>query len=96
MPIYEYECGDCQCRFERRQKFDDEPITICPECEGKAHRVIHSVPVIFKGSGFYVTDHRTDSGGGKASKVSGSKEASKKETGKKETDKKKEGKVKSE
>ena len=95
MPIYEYECADCQCRFEKRQKFDDEPIAICPECEGKARRVINSVPVIFKGSGFYVTDHRTDSGGGKASKANSSKETTK-ETGKKETDKKKEEKVKTE
>ena len=74
MPIYEYECGDCQYRFERRQKFDDEPIALCPECEGKACRVIHSVPIIFKGSGFYVTDHRKDSGGGKAKKKTEKKE----------------------
>jgi len=58
MPIYEYECEICHCRFERRQKFDEEPVTICPECEGKARRVIHSVPIIFRGSGFYTTDHR--------------------------------------
>jgi len=58
VPIYEYECGVCQFRFERRQKFDEEPVAICPECQGKARRVIHSVPVIFKGSGFYITDNR--------------------------------------
>lgn len=58
MPIYEYECGDCQDRFERKQGFDEEPISVCPKCKGKARRVIHSVPIIFKGSGFYVTDHR--------------------------------------
>ena len=58
MPIYEYECDICQCRFERRQKFDEEPVAMCPECEGKARRVIHSVPIIFKGSGFYTTDNR--------------------------------------
>ena len=61
MPIYEYECSDCQCHFERKQRFDEEPIAVCPNCEGKARRVIHSVPVIFKGSGFYVTDHRSSS-----------------------------------
>ena len=66
MPIYEYECGVCQCRFERKQKFDEEPVAVCPECEGKARRVIHSVPIIFKGGGFYVTDNRKDGGGGKA------------------------------
>jgi len=58
MPIYEYECDLCSCRFERRQRFDEEPVAICPKCEGKARRVIHSVPVIFKGSGFYITDNR--------------------------------------
>ena len=58
MPVYEYECSLCRCRFERRQRFDEEPVTVCPECEGKARRVIHSVPIIFKGSGFYTTDNR--------------------------------------
>ena len=58
MPVYEYECQDCRCHFDRRQRFDDEPVAICPECQGKARRVIHSTPIIFKGSGFYITDSR--------------------------------------
>ena len=58
MPIYEYECGLCSIRFERKQRFDEEPVAVCPECQGKARRIIHSVPVIFKGSGFYITDNR--------------------------------------
>ena len=58
MPIYEYECSECHCLFERKQRFEEEPVAICPECQGKARRVIHSVPVIFKGSGFYITDSR--------------------------------------
>ncbi len=58
MPIYEYECRECHHHFERKQRFDEEPAAICPKCQGKASRVIHSVPVIFKGSVFYVTDHR--------------------------------------
>ena len=57
MPIYEYECSSCRSRFERKQKFDEEPVSVCPKCTGKARRLIHSVPVIFKGSGFYCTDH---------------------------------------
>ncbi|MFC2013271.1 FmdB family zinc ribbon protein [Chloroflexota bacterium] len=73
MPIYEYECGVCQCRFERKQKFDEEPIAVCPKCEGKARRIIHSVPIIFKGSGFYVTDHRSDSGDSKPAKKASKK-----------------------
>ena len=74
MPIYEYECGLCQHHFERKQRFDEEPVAICPECQGKACRVIHSTPVIFKGSGFYITDSRRGSNPG--------------DTGKKELDKK--------
>ena len=58
MPIYEYQCGTCHCHFERRQRFDEEPVAICPECQGKGRRVINSVPIIFKGSGFYITDNR--------------------------------------
>ena len=58
MPIYEYECDPCGCCFERKQRFDEEPVAICPDCQGKARRVINSVPVIFKGSGFYITDSR--------------------------------------
>jgi len=57
MPIYEYECRHCHFRFERRQRFDEEPVTICPKCGGKARRVLHSVPIFFKGSGFYTTDY---------------------------------------
>ena len=57
LPIYEYECGSCRSKFERKQRFDEEPIASCPRCSGKAHRLIHSVPVVFKGSGFYSTDH---------------------------------------
>jgi putative FmdB family regulatory protein len=62
MPIYEYECGSCRHRFEKRQGFDDEPKAVCPRCEGKARRVFHAAPVIFKGSGFYITDHRKKTG----------------------------------
>ena len=68
MPIYEYECGLCQHHFERKQRFDEEPIAICPQCQGKARRVIHSIPIIFKGSGFYITDSRQGSNQGDAEK----------------------------
>ena len=62
MPIYEYECFSCGTHFERRQRFDEEPVGVCPSCQGKARRVIHCVPVIFKGSGFYVTDYPRSGG----------------------------------
>jgi putative FmdB family regulatory protein len=58
MPIYLYECASCGVRFERLQRMSDEPLTVCPECKGPIHRVIQPVGIIFKGSGFYVTDNR--------------------------------------
>ena len=61
MPTYEYECSLCKHLFERKQRFDEEPVAMCPKCQGKSSRIIHSVPVIFKGSGFYVTDNRKSS-----------------------------------
>ena len=61
MPLYEYQCQDCGVRFERRQHINDEPVRICPECEGEVRRLIQPVGVIFKGSGFYVTDNRAKS-----------------------------------
>ncbi len=66
MPTYEYECSICHHRFERKQRFDEEPVALCPECQGKVRRVLHSTPVIFKGSGFYITDSRKDGAGEKA------------------------------
>jgi putative FmdB family regulatory protein len=61
MPLYAYECKECGVRFDRRQGFDDPPITVCPECEGVVHRLIQPAGVIFKGSGFYVTDNKGSS-----------------------------------
>ena len=58
MPIYEYECSSCQVRFEKKQGFHDEPVAKCPVCEGAARRVFYPAPIIFKGSGFYITDSR--------------------------------------
>ena len=59
MPIYEYECMSCSHRFEKKQSFNSKPEAACPKCKGKSKRVFHPAPIIFKGSGFYVTDHRT-------------------------------------
>ncbi|HNS50482.1 MAG TPA: zinc ribbon domain-containing protein [Anaerolineae bacterium] len=58
MPIYIYACDDCGTRFERLQRFADQPLTDCPDCGGHVHRIIQPVGVIFRGSGFYVTDNR--------------------------------------
>ncbi len=64
MPTYVYECEDCGVRFERLQSYSDAPLRECPECCGHVHRVIQPVGVIFKGSGFYVTDNKGKSSTG--------------------------------
>ncbi len=63
MPVYTYQCNNCGVRFERLQSFTDKPLTRCPECRKKQLRKVF-VPagIIFKGSGWYSTDHRSSSG----------------------------------
>ena len=58
MPTYDFECVKCHRRFEQKRSFNGDGIVECPRCHGEARRLFTSVPVIFKGSGFYVTDHR--------------------------------------
>jgi putative FmdB family regulatory protein len=63
MPIYTYRCENCGVQFERQQKFTDQPLTRCPECNKKTLRKVYQpVGIVFKGSGFYATDHRSPSG----------------------------------
>ena len=57
MPRYDYRCSQCDHGFELKQSFDSEPVATCPVCQGVARRRIHSVPVVFKGSGWYVNDY---------------------------------------
>lgn len=64
MPIYEYECEQCGVRFEKMQRMADAALTDCPECAGHVHRVMQPVGIIFKGSGFYVTDNKGKSSTG--------------------------------
>jgi putative FmdB family regulatory protein len=61
MPIYEYACSDCGHRFDVRQSWSDDALTVCPECTGAIRRVLHPAGVIFKGSGWYITDSRKSS-----------------------------------
>lgn len=63
MPLYEYECENCGTRFERLQSIQDEPVRQCPECSGKVHKVMHAAGIIFKGSGWYITDSRKSTSG---------------------------------
>jgi len=58
MPIYEYVCEACGNHFERMQRFSDEPIKVCPNCAGPTRRLISRAGIIFKGSGWYITDSR--------------------------------------
>ena len=62
MPTYDYECQNCHHTFEMKQSFASESVADCPVCQNEARRVFHSVPVVFKGSGFYVTDYGRGSG----------------------------------
>lgn len=63
MPVYTYRCESCGVQFERHQFFHDEPLKTCPECRKKSlKKVIAPVGIVFKGSGFYATDHKSPSG----------------------------------
>ena len=59
MPTYEYECTKCNFVFEEFQKITDKPLCRCPKCHGKLRRLISGgAGLIFKGSGFYITDYK--------------------------------------
>ncbi|MGI6466421.1 MAG: FmdB family zinc ribbon protein [Sphaerochaetaceae bacterium] len=61
MPTYEYLCKECEYNFEVEQKMSDAPLSECPKCTGFVRRVFSNNAIIFKGSGFYVTDSRDKS-----------------------------------
>jgi putative FmdB family regulatory protein len=62
MPTYEYVCKSCHHRFEKFQRMTEEPIETCPVCGEKVRRLISGGGgVLFKGNGFYITDHRSES-----------------------------------
>lgn len=59
MPTYEYLCDHCGYNFETRQSFKDAALTLCPNCNQEAlHRVPQAAGVVFKGSGWYITDSK--------------------------------------
>ena len=83
MPVYTYRCTNCGFVFDQQQKFSDAHLTRCPECSKKTlQKVFQPVGIVFKGSGFYSTDHRSPSGqtrpasGAKPSESSGEKTTS--------------------
>lgn len=61
MPTYSYRCQSCGVEFERFQKFTDKPLSRCPECRGQVRRVPQAAGIVFKGSGWYVTDSKSSS-----------------------------------
>ncbi|MFE7561889.1 FmdB family zinc ribbon protein [Kitasatospora sp. NPDC057500] len=80
MPTYQYQCTECGNGLEAVQKFTDEPLTTCPDCQGRLRKIFSAVGVVFKGSGFYRTDSRSSSsssvGGGSSSSSSTSASSS--------------------
>jgi putative FmdB family regulatory protein len=62
MPTYEYVCHDCNNRFEKWQRMSEAPLTTCPTCGGSIRRVFYPAGIVFKGSGFYKTDHPGSAG----------------------------------
>jgi len=69
VPIYGYRCTNCGHELEVLQKVSDQPLSVCPECQGKLIKKLYPAGVIFKGSGFYSTDYKAS---GKASSDNGS------------------------
>ena len=63
MPTYQYACTVCEHGFEVVQSFTDDALTECPQCQGRLRKVFGSVGVVFKGSGFYRTDSRSNANG---------------------------------
>ena len=83
MPTYQYLCTSCKHTFEEFQSMVDSPLEICPECGGKIKRLISGgAGFIFKGSGFYQTDYRSEGykKAAESEKKSTSKDTTKKKT----------------
>ncbi len=72
MPTYQYACTDCDHAFEQVQSFSEDSLTECPRCEGRLRKIFNAVGVVFKGSGFYRTDSRSDSKSSSAATTAGS------------------------
>jgi putative FmdB family regulatory protein len=75
MPLYDYQCSKCQNVVEVRHGFNDSYAEPCAACGGELKRVFNPAPIVFKGSGFYVTDSRKPSSDASSSSSSSSKES---------------------
>ena len=95
MPTYEYKCLDCDEVFEEFQKITDPPIKKCRLCGGDVKRLISGGSgLLFKGTGFYITDYRSDSYKKEASKDKPAAETTKKSNDKKTPEKKEKSEAK--
>ena len=72
MPIYGYRCTNCGHQFEIQQRMSDDPLKVCPKCQGKLTKVLYPTGVIFKGSGFYTTDYKASGKSSENGSTSGS------------------------
>ncbi len=75
MPTYVYACDTCQVQFEKFQSFNDEPLRTCPTCQNSVRRVLQPAGIVFKGSGWHITDYRSQQGGSAASSASTASES---------------------
>lgn len=76
MPTYEYVCRECGHHLEVVQKFTDDPLQTCERCQGALRKVFSAAGIIFKGSGYYVTDTRSSNGKAAASRSNASSDDS--------------------
>jgi putative FmdB family regulatory protein len=72
VPIYGYRCTNCGHQFEIQQRMSDDPLKVCPKCQGKLTKVLYPTGVIFKGSGFYTTDYKASGKSSENGSTSGS------------------------
>ena len=72
MPLYDYQCSQCGHVVEVRHGFDETYTQACPACGGALQRVFNPAPIVFKGSGFYITDSRKKESGSSDSSSKGS------------------------
>ena len=81
MPIYEYQCEECERKTEAIQRLDDPPLTLCPHCGGPLKKLMSAPAFQFKGTGWYVTDYADENKRGSG----GDGEPSKSDSGDTET-----------
>ncbi|MEV0439905.1 FmdB family zinc ribbon protein [Streptomyces spectabilis] len=76
MPTYQYQCTECGEGLEAVQKFTDDALTVCPNCDGRLKKVFSAVGIVFKGSGFYRNDSRGSSSSSSPASTSSSSASS--------------------